>query len=55
MIYVNLRSVSLTATVTSSRSHDGKGSAGDFIKQYERGEIITLEIVSEVSYRYKKQ
>jgi hypothetical protein len=46
MIYVNLRSVSLTATVTSSRSEDGKGSAGDLIKQYERGEI-TLEIVSK--------
>jgi hypothetical protein len=52
MIYVKLLSVSLTATVTSSRSHHGKGLAGDFIKQYERGEVTTLEIVSKVSYRY---
>ena len=45
----------MTATVTSSRSHAGKGSAGNFIKQYKRGEIAMLEIVSKVSHRYKKR
>jgi hypothetical protein len=55
MIYVNLRSVNLPATVTNKRSHVGQGSADDLIKQYENREISTLAFVSKVSYRYKKK
>jgi predicted GNAT family acetyltransferase len=55
MIYVNLRSVILSATVTNKRSHVGQGSADDLIKQYESGEISRMAFVSKVSYRHKKR
>jgi hypothetical protein len=54
VIYVNLRSVNLPATVTNKRSHVAQGLADYLIKQYESGEIYRLEFVSKVSYRYKK-
>jgi hypothetical protein len=55
MIYVNLRSVNLPATVTSKRSHIAKGLGDGLIKRYERGEISDLGIISKVSDIYKKE
>jgi hypothetical protein len=55
MIYLNLRSVKLLATVTNKRNRGAKGLADDFIERYERGEICRLEFVSKLSYRYKKE
>jgi len=55
MIYVNLLSVNLPATVTNKRSHVGQGSADDLIKQYESGDISRLAFVSKVSYRHQKK
>jgi hypothetical protein len=55
VIYVNVRSVNLPATMTNKRSHVAQGLADDLIKKYESGEICRLEVVSKVSYRYKKE
>jgi len=55
MIYLNLRSVNLLATVTNKRNHVAKGLPDDFIKRYESGEICRLEFVSKLSYRFKKE
>jgi hypothetical protein len=53
LIYVNLRSVNLPATVTNKRSHVAKGLVDNSIKWYETGEISRLEFISKVSDRYK--
>jgi hypothetical protein len=44
MIYVELWSVNLPATVTNKRSHIAKGLVEDLISKYERGEISRLEL-----------
>jgi len=48
VIYVNLRSVNLPATMTNKRSHVAQGLADDLIKKYESGKICRLEFVSKV-------
>jgi len=43
MIYMKLQTVSLPATVNSTRSHVAKGLGDDLIKQYRGGEISRLQ------------
>jgi len=51
IIYIKLRSVSLSAAVTNKGSH----FAVDLIKKYEICKISRLEFVSKFSYRHKKE
>lgn len=51
MIYVNLRNVNLSATVTNKRSHVAKV----YGLIYERGEISNLGFISKDSDRCKKE
>jgi hypothetical protein len=53
LIYVNLRSVNLPATMNNKISHVAKGLVDDLIKWYETGEISRLEFISKVSDRYE--
>ena len=48
MIYVKLRSVNLSATVTNKRSHIAEGLVDVLIKIYEK-EIAGFEFVSKVN------